>query len=299
MEDIKHYLNFTKYIRNYLFYWVKTDQILPIICFKTVELHYIKRFMSFLTDKEIHISEQSNVTIPISHFPYLCDEIHKDKECSSHPIVFFTNPIEEPIKRRFIIKPEEHITINDEQEFMIKSADNFEELYFNSSVFYDINDQLFNRMTYYKEFPHKLHLLYRKLYADTQQFPLTASIRTYLTIDNLSKIYTKNINLHYPSTDTTILSFEIKWLKIQKDISDEESEKLHQSIVSYMEEYFPEIIYKISYYKNICRSMIHFNKDDISHETDAFKKKYEIQTFLEYFQDFIKTIPDSINEFFC
>ena len=289
MENIQYFITYSKFIRNYIFYWSKTPQTLPIICFKEVELIYIKRLLSFLSSSPPEILEQTNISIPISHFPYTCDECHPSATCSPQKHLFYTLPPANTLhSTRYVITPSSKISISDEQELLIQNADHFEELYFNSSIFHTITDSAFHSMNYYTQFPKHMNDLYRKLFATIEEFPHTASIRNHLTIQRMNTIYNKTTHIDPPQIHTSSLSFEIQWTTIEKELSDEQTETLHLPIISFMSEYFSDIIYKITYYKSICRTMLHFEKETIS----KTNKKYEIQIFLEHFKDLLDTIPN-------
>lgn len=299
MDNLQHFINYSKFIRNYLFYWIKTPQTLPIICFKEVELIYIKRFLSFLSDTNHTIEIEYNVNIPPIHFPYTCEETHSTTTCTPHKHIFYTlPPTESTHSIRYVIRPSSKIQITDEQETLIQNADHFEEMYFNSFMFHDITDQVFHNDNYYSQFPKHINTLYRKLYAIIEEYPHTTTIRNYLTIKHINNIYNKTTTISPPLIDTSILSFEIQWMTIQKDLDDTQSELLHKPIISFMSDYFSDITYKITYYKTICRTMIHFEKQTISQQSDTIKKKYETQIFLEHFKDFLETIPNCSYTFF-
>lgn len=294
MDNIQHFITYSKFIRNYLFYWIKTPQTLPIVCFKDIELLYIKRFLSFLSDTSYNLTEQTNIHIPITHFPYTCEEIHSSTTCAPHKFLFYTLPPTNTTHSiRYVIQPTTKISITDEQELLIQNADHFEEMYFNSSIFHNITDTVFHTMNYYTEFPKHMNELYRKLYATIEEYPHTASLRNHLTINRLNTIYNKTTHIQPPKIHTSVISFEIQWTTTEKDISDEQSELLHKPITTFMSDYFSDIIYKITYYKTICRTMIHFEKETISTQENIQKKKYETQLFLEHFKDFLDTIPNS------
>lgn len=299
MDNLQHFITYSKFIRNYLFYWVKTSQILPIVCFKEVELLYIKRFLFFLSETNYTIQEQTNIHIPTAHFPYTCEETHSSKLCSSHKHIFYTLPPTEtthPI--RYTITPTIRIHITDEQETLIQNADNFEEMYFNSYIFHNITDQVFHNLDYYSKFPKHINSLYRNLYAIIEEYPHTASIRNYKTIQQLNTIYNKTTTISPPIIHTSMLSFEIQWTTITAELNDDETELLHNPIISFMSDYFSDITYKITYYKTLSKTMLHFEKDTISQQSNHTKKKYETQLFLEHFKDFLDTIPNSYYTFF-
>lgn len=299
MDNLQHFINYSKFIRNYLFYWIKTSQTLPIVCFKDVEVIYIKRFLSFLSHTTYNIEEQHNIHIPSIHFPYTCEETHSSTTCIPHKHIFYTLPPTETIHTiRYVIIPSSNIQITDEQETLIQNADHFEEMYFNSFMFHDITDQDFHNLNYYSKFPKHVNTLYRKLYATIEEYPHTTTIRNHLTIKHINNIYNKTTSISPPIIHISILSFQIQWTTVEKELDDTQTETLHNPIISFMSDYFSDITYKITYYKSICRTMIHFEKDTISETSAAIKKKYETQLFLEHFKDFLETIPNCHYTFF-
>jgi hypothetical protein len=239
--ELDKYITYSRYLREYIFYWITTNQTSPVVCCSVPERNYAIRLFLFLTGDVPRFDVSYNVLIPADTFPYLDDYDH----------VFYIPPSKFKKSNNSYIFPEYHalypkkVMMTRKQENIIKSADEYETNYIRSNVFMNVDDSLFDTH-YYSRFPEALESHYRLMYDKVAVRPYTAPVREKYTLHSLELLYKSIHTVEY----LNVISFELT-------TTVEQPPTIYKPFIEYMDYHHPEVSYKIVHHKH--RSFIHLH----------------------------------------
>jgi hypothetical protein len=269
--EFDKYITYSRYLREYIFYWITTNQTAPIVCCSIPERNYAIRVCLFLSGHMPRFDMSNNVLIPMDTFPYL----------EEYDTVFYIPQSKFKKVNGKLLFPEYHtvypthkLLLTRKQENIIKSADEYETNYVRSNIFMNVDDSLFDAH-YYSRFPEALEEHYRLMYEKVAIKPYTASVREKYTLHSLETLYKSIHTVEY----LNVISFELI-------ATVEHKPTIYNPFIEYMDNKHPEIHYKIVHHQ--FRSFIHLHNistssldremilNDIKKIFDVMPVKYSI-----------------------